>query len=77
MYKRFLNKIIREDKYPRCHYTRKRNKWKPKVPYNSENIAYMFIKERHLQNYDVYRCPICGKWHIGYHKDRVEIKPSF
>lgn len=57
MYKRFLNKIIREKKYPRCHYTRKKNKWKPKFPYNSANIAYIFIKERHLINYDVYRCP--------------------
>lgn len=73
MYKRFLsNRKLGEKKYPRCHYTKKKNKWKPKVPYVSLQAAELFIQERKLENYEAYRCPICGKWHIGYHKRREE-----
>lgn len=68
MYKKFLRKEIGETKHPRCHFTKKRGRWKPKVPYNSEQAALLFIEERRLENYDAYRCPICHKWHIGYHK---------
>lgn len=66
MYKRFLNKIIGENTYPRCHYTRKKHRWKPKVPYVSLQAAELFIEERKLENYVAYRCPVCGKWHIGF-----------
>ena len=70
MYKRFLNnKKVGEKKYPRCHYTRKRNRWKPKVPYVSESAAELFIQERGLKDYESYKCPVCGKWHIGYKKE--------
>lgn len=68
MYKRFLRKELGETSHPRCHFTRKKGKWKPKVPYVSESAATLFIQERGLEDYEAYRCPICGKWHIGYHK---------
>jgi hypothetical protein len=68
MYKRFLRKEIRENSYPRCHFTKKRGKWKPKIPYNSKQSAILFLEERELEGYEVYKCPVCCKWHIGYHK---------
>ena len=69
MFRRFLyDKRIREKNYPRCHWTRKRGRWKPKFPYNSQTAAEEFIRERHLTDYEAYRCPVCHKWHIGYHK---------
>ena len=69
MYKKFLNqRKVGEKSYPRCHYTRKKGRWKPKFPYDSKALADSFIKERDLENYESYRCPVCHKWHIGYHK---------
>ena len=38
--------------------------------------AKLFIEERKLENYEAYRCPICGKWHIGFHKREEQSKPS-
>lgn len=76
MYKRFLNKIIGENAYPRCHYTRKKHRWKPKVPYVSLQAAELFIEERELENYVAYRCPVCGKWHIGFKEEKSRTKPS-
>lgn len=70
MYKRFLRKEIRENSYPRCHFTKKKGKWKPKVSYNSKQTALLFIEERKLENYEVYKCPVCCKWHIGFYKRR-------
>lgn len=32
--------------------------------------AELFIEERKLENYEAYRCPVCGKWHIGFHKEK-------
>lgn len=70
MYKRFLNsRKIEERKYPRCHYTRKRNSWKPKVPYDTRQEADGFIRKRRLKYYESYLCPVCNKWHIGYSKE--------
>ena len=39
MIKQFPKKLIREKKYPRCHYTKKRGKLKPKKPYDSLQAA--------------------------------------
>ena len=50
MIKQFPKKLIREKKYPRCHYTKKRGKLKPKKPYNSLQAAEDFIKKHHLVN---------------------------
>ena len=38
--------------------------------------AELFIEERKLENYEAYKCPICGKWHIGFHKREEQNKPS-
>lgn len=67
MYRYFPKKPGRRN-YPRCHYTKKKGRWKPKFPYDSESLANQFIKERKLKDYEAYRCPVCHKWHIGYHK---------
>ena len=48
MIKQFPKKLIREKKYPRCHYTKKRGKLKPKKPYDSLQAAEDFIKKHHL-----------------------------
>ena len=47
MIKQFPKKLIREKKYPRCHYTKKRGKLKPKKPYNSLQAAEDFIKKHY------------------------------
>lgn len=69
MIKQFPKKLIREKKYPRCHYTKKRGKIKPKKPYDSLQAAEEFIKKHHLVNYKAYLCPYCNKWHIGFVKE--------
>lgn len=68
----FYNKKIVRRTYPRCHWTKKKGKWKPKFPYCSKSAALEFIELRKLSDYEAYKCPICHKWHIGYHKRRVE-----
>lgn len=53
---------------PRCHWTRKRNRWKPKTPYNTEDEAYESLNQSPrllAQGYTVYLCYECGRWHIG------------
>ena len=72
MEKRFLRKVIGRNDYPRCHYTRKKHRWKPKVPYVSLQAAKLFIEERKLENSEAYRCPICGQWHIGFHQEKEQ-----
>ena len=44
---------------------------RPKVGYDSEDEAKMFIIENKLsKKYNVYKCSVCGKWHIGHwHKE--------
>lgn len=52
----------------RVHYTRKKNQWKPKHPFDSKDAAQDYIVHYKRIGYKAYVCPICGKWHIGFEK---------
>ena len=74
MEKRFLRKVItKKTSHPRSHFTKKRNKWKPKVPYDCFEDAQVFLTKNNLKNYRAYLCPICGKWHIGFIKPEEKV----
>ena len=49
----------------RFHYTRKKGKWKPKHPFDSQDEAERYIKKYKMKDYVAYLCPYCSKWHIG------------
>lgn len=61
-------KIIKENGFPRCHYTRKGHNWKSKISYNSKEQAKAALSKLHNKNYCVYKCSVCNKWHIGFKK---------
>ena len=62
MNKRKLNSCLNE------HWTHKgKNKMVPKVEYDTEYDAKMFIIENNLNpKYKAYKCSHCGKWHVGH-----------
>jgi hypothetical protein len=62
MNKRKLNSCLNE------HWTHKgKNKMVPKVEYDTEYDAKMFIIENNLNpKYKAYKCSQCGKWHVGH-----------
>lgn len=56
---------------PRCHWTKKGNSYKAKKPYQTEDEAWEYLKQRPwlmARGMTVYLCRECCKWHVG-HKD--------
>lgn len=56
---------------PREHYAKKNGSWKPKRAFLSELSARLYLStQMSADGYQVYRCTVCGKWHVGkYTKD--------
>ena len=52
---------------PREHYVKKNGAWKPKMVFLSEDKAVDYISAHCLaDSYTIYKCTICGKFHIGH-----------
>lgn len=61
-----LKKPIK-NKHKRYHYYKKDGKWKPKIKFDSQESAEKYLKQRHkTEEYNIYVCPYCGKYHIGH-----------
>lgn len=56
---------------PREHYAKKNGSWKPKRAFPSELSARLYLStQMSADGFRVYRCTVCGKWHVGkYMKD--------
>lgn len=54
---------------PKCHWARKKGKWKIKRVYNTleEAVAEINKYPNLYKRYNAYLCPICNKYHIGYY----------
>lgn len=63
--------------YTFSHYNENGEKvFKSKIGYDTEIEAIKIARKRNLQpetihKYVAYKCSICGKWHIGKHKNRL------
>jgi rubrerythrin len=56
-----------KNKHKRFHYYKKDGKWKPKIKFETHQEAEKYLKAKHiLEEYNIYRCPYCGKFHIGH-----------
>ena len=60
-----------KNKHKREHYFKKDGKWKPKIKFETYQDAEKYLKARNkLDEYNIYCCPYCGKYHIGHHDDK-------
>lgn len=50
-------------KYPRCHYNRL---GKSKKSFDSIELAEDYILRMKLDNYTIYQCKYCSKYHIAH-----------
>lgn len=56
-----------KNKHKRYHYYKKDGKWKPKLKFDTYRAAENYLNTRNkLEEYNIYRCPYCGKFHIGH-----------
>ena len=63
----YLKKIPVKNKHKRYHYYKKNGKWKPKLKFDTYQSAEEYLKANNkLEEYNIYCCPICGKYHIGH-----------
>ncbi len=63
----YHQKVPVKNKHKRCHYYKKDGKWKPKIKFETYQEAEAYLKEKNkLEEYNIYCCPICGKYHIGH-----------
>lgn len=63
----FYQKKPVKNKHKRYHYYKKDGKWKPKLKFDTYRAAENYLKERNkIDEYNIYRCPYCGKFHIGH-----------
>ena len=63
----FFQEQLLSNKHKRYHYYKKDGKWKPKLKFDTYRAAENYLKERNkLEEYLVYKCPYCGKFHIGH-----------
>ena len=69
----YHQKIPVKNKHKRCHYYKKDNKWKPKIKFNTYQEAEEYLKSSNkLDEYNIYICPICGKYHIGHKNEETK-----
>lgn len=60
-----------EKTFPRCHIQKKEAQYgKPKkfLMFSMQAAELFFIEERKFREFMTYRCPVCGKWYIEFHK---------
>lgn len=63
----FYQKRPVKNKHKRFHYYKKDGKWKPKLKFDTYRAAENYLTTRNkLEEYNIYRCPYCGKFHIGH-----------
>ena len=63
----FYQKRPIKNKHKRYHYYKKEGKWKPKLKFDTYKDAIIYLKSiNRFDEYDIYRCPYCGKYHIGH-----------
>ena len=64
---------LKKKSLPRCHWnakTKNKHHRKTKTSYNSYEEAMKFLIKHKLENeFTVYKCPICNKYHVG-HKEK-------
>ena len=64
---KFYQKRPVKNKHKRYHYYKKEGKWKPKMKFDTYKDAIIYLKSiNKFDEYDIYRCPYCGKYHIGH-----------
>lgn len=60
-------KVPVKNKHKRYHYYKKDGKWKPKLKFETEEDAEKYLKAiNKIDEYNIYRCPYCKKYHIGH-----------
>lgn len=52
-------------KYPRCHYNKL---GKTKMTFDTADLAEKYIKKMYLDNYTIYQCTYCNKYHTQIKK---------
>lgn len=59
---------------PRCHWNKQKGrKRKAKRSYQTKEEVDKYIKEKRLiDKYSSYKCPVCGKYHIGHKNMKYE-----
>lgn len=63
----FYQKKPIKNKHKRYHYYKKDGKWKAKMKFNTYLDAENYLKTiNKLEEYNIYRCSYCGKYHIGH-----------
>ena len=63
----FYQKKPVKNKHKRYHYYKKDGKWKPKMKFNTYQAAEIYLNTiNKLEEYNIYRCPYCGNFHIGH-----------
>ena len=56
-----------KNKHKRYHYYKKDGKWKPKLKFETYQEAETYLKKNKILNeYNIYCCPYCKKFHIGH-----------
>lgn len=60
-------------KLPRCHWNLQHGrKVKSKKAFDTNYKAGEYLIKHHLENeYQSYKCDVCGKWHIGHINKQV------
>jgi hypothetical protein len=63
----FYQKKPIKNKHKRYHYYKKGGKWKPKLKFETYQEAETYLKKNKILNeYNIYCCPYCKKFHIGH-----------
>lgn len=60
--------MSRNNILPRCHWNKQHGRRRrAKIPFDTKAEANQYIEQRNLQiKYRSYKCPVCGKYHIGH-----------
>lgn len=68
--------IKKTDVLPRCHWNRQHGrKRKAKKQFDTLHDANQYIENKHLETtYRSYKCPVCGKFHIGHRNNNNNYK---
>lgn len=66
----FYQKKPVKNKHKRYHYYKKDGKWKPKLKFETYQEAETYLKKNKILNeYNIYCCPYCKKFHIGHYSE--------
>ena len=68
----YHKKIPVKNKHKRYHYYKKDGKWKPKINFDTYQSAEEYLKANNkLDEYNIYCCPYCKKFHIGHNDENT------